>query len=324
MLNGQILVGGKASPDNLVSAVIIPCSSRKRSVPGFCARAVSLPRSSQTELETAWLLRLDSLDRACAASDLYGGRGALLGRRSASAAAAPLYIVSAGLGLVGATEMVPTYGMTVAPRGDDSISARIDGRFDPGAWWAAVCTGPVSTTLDHLLDGSEGRLTLLALTRPYAAMLADSLARLREEVAAGLRIFGWRLQEVLTPALHGSVMGYDARLEAALPGTRNDFAQRALAHFVNVVLPIGARDREEHGRLVDGALAGLEAPRRAARPRASDAEILDWLGQPAQAGGGIGRLLRRVRDEGIACEQSRFARLHALARQEAHERGVRR
>ena len=188
--------GRKAAPDNLVAAVIIPCSSRKRSVPEFRARAVSLPRSPQAELETAWLLRLGSLNRACAASDLYSGRGALLGRRSASAAAAPLYIASAGLGLIGATEMVPAYGMTAAPRGEDSIPAMIDGRFDPGAWWAAICAGPVSTTLDRLLEGSEGRLTLLALTRPYAAMLADSLAGLPEAVAAGLRIFGWRLQEV--------------------------------------------------------------------------------------------------------------------------------
>lgn len=179
----------------------------------------------------------------------------------------------------------------------------------------------MSTTLEGMLAGSEGRLALVALSGPYAAMLAPSLAGLPKSLLVGLRLFGWRLQEVLPPALHGSIMGYDARLEATFPGTRNDFAQRAMAHFVEVVLPMAARGPDEHNRFVGGVLAGLEAPRRAARPRTSDAEILNWLGRPAQASGGIGRLLRRVRDEGIACEQSRFARLHARARREAAEGG---
>ena len=103
-------------------------------------------------------------------------------------------------------------------------------------------------------------------------MVGTSLAALHEELTTGLRIFGWRLQDDLPASLHKSVMNYDARLEAALPGTRNDFAQRAMAHFVDVVLPMGGTDSETHRRRIEGALAGLVAPKRVDRPRASDDE----------------------------------------------------
>ena len=196
---------------------------------------------------------------------------------------------------------------------------RVKGRFDLSAWWSAVGAGPISTSLERVLTQSQGRVTLLALTKPYAAMVGTSLAALSEELTAGLRIFGWRLQDDLPASLHGSVMNYDARLEAVLPGTRSDFSQRAMAHFVDVVLPMGGEDSETHRRQIEAALAGLVAPERVARPRASDDEILGWLGQATQAGGGVGRLLRRIRDQGIACEQSRFARLHAKCRQRVIE-----
>lgn len=314
MCDGGTTRSGSDAAKGAVANIIIPCSSRKRLRPAPSARAVSLATAAQSDVETAWLRRIATLERPLAARDLYVGRGAVLGRQSALAAAASLYIASAGLGLVSADEPVPTYGVTVAGRGEDSISARVIGRLDPGAWWSAVCGGPMSTTLERIMAGTEGRITLVALTKPYATMLAASLASLPESVIGGLRLFGWRLHDTLPPALHGAIMGYDGRLEGVLPGTRNDYPQRALAHFVAAVLPAGGGLKQHHHG-VEAALSRLQAPRLVARPRASDDEILAWLGRPAQEGEGIGRLLRRIRDEGIACEQARFARLHARARE---------
>jgi hypothetical protein len=319
MADSQLLMKRPVAGPATVAAVIAPCSSRKRLESPPQARAVSLAISSQATLETAWLARVKTFERVVAAQDLYGGRGAALARRAAHKASASLYIVSAGLGLVAGSERVPAYGMTVARRGDDSIPMRVTGRFDPSAWWSAVCSGAVSTTLERVLTQSQGRITLLALTKPYAAMVSASLAVLPGELTTGLRIFGWRLRDDLPASLHRSVMNYDARLEATLPGTRNDFAQRAMAHFVDVVLPIGGEDSEVHRRQIEVSLAGLVAPERIVRPRASDDEILDWLGQATQAEDRVGRLLRRIRDQGIACEQSRFARLHAQSRQRVKE-----
>jgi hypothetical protein len=305
-----------------VSAVIIPCSSRKRLKPEAWARAVSVPRMPQVEFETAWRLKLASLTRTLAAKDLYCGRGASLGRQAAHAATAPLYMASAGLGLVRASEIVPTYGITVARRGEDSVPKRIVGGFDPGAWWSGVSAGPMSTNLERLMSDSTGGLTLVALSGPYAELLKHSLSLLPDRLIADLRIFGWRLHRVLPPILHNSIMGYDARLERVLPGTQTDFAQRALAHFVQFVLPLGEGDAERHRRFVSESLTGLAFPHRVARPRASDPEILNWLRRPEQVGGGVGSLLRRIRNSGIACEQSRFSRLYAKARDRVSEGGM--
>jgi hypothetical protein len=301
-----------------VAAVIAPCSSRKKTPPQTQARAVSLPFTRQPDLETAWLSRLKTFKQLIPAQDLYRGRGACLARLAACKTSAPLYIVSAGLGLVPGNQKVSAYGVTVARRGDDSIPMRTAGQFDSAAWWSAVSSGPVSTTLERLLTQSKGHITLLALTKPYAAMLSDCLTALPRQLTAGLRIFGWRLEDELPSSLHRYIMNYDARLEASLPGTRIDFPQRAMVHFVDMVIPMGGADCEVHRQRVEVALAGLIAPERVARPRASDDEILNWLGQAAQAGGG-GRLLRRIPDQGMACEQSRFARLHAQFRQMVKE-----
>lgn len=298
-----------------VAAVIMPCSSRKRHAPETASRAVSLTKARQGAVETAWLEKVALLPPVSKAGDLYGGRGASLGRRTAEIVEAPLYIASAGLGLVDAGTVVPTYGMTVARRGEDSIPARVEGSFDPVAWWSAVCGSPASTTLDRLVDGGDGRLTLVALTGPYAAMLATALDGLPPASIASLRIFGWRLHETLPRTLHDSIMPYDARLEATIPGTRNDFAQRAMLHFGQAILPDAALwTHERHRERVSQVMGGLSAPVRAVRPRVTDADILAWLARPAQAEGGIGRLLRRIRDEGVACEQARFARLHTRSR----------
>ena len=145
-------VAGRAT----VAAVIAPCSSRKTLESPPQARAVSLAVSSQTTLETAWVARLKTFHRVVAAQDLYSGRGAALARRAAHGASASLYIVSAGLGLVAGSERVPAYGMTVARRGDDSIPMRVKGRFDSSAWWSAVSAGPISTSLERVLDPIAG------------------------------------------------------------------------------------------------------------------------------------------------------------------------
>ena len=166
----------------------------------------------------------------------------------------------------------------------------------------------MSTSFDDAFGGGSGTV-LIALTKPYAAMVGPALSRLRERQIERMRIFGWRLKQVLPRSLHGSVMDYDDRLEAVLPGTRSDFPQRALLHFVETVLPNGAETRDD-GKAVEEAMSGLVPRAKVKRPRASDADISAWLAGALSEESGIGRLLRRFRAEGVACEQARFTRLY--------------
>ena len=93
----------------LAAAVLVNCTRRKSVRPRRESRAVSLPKSTQRGLETAWINRVNGLS-PCAASEAFCilAAGFLLAQRTAQIAGAPLYVVSAGLGLVAADCVIPS------------------------------------------------------------------------------------------------------------------------------------------------------------------------------------------------------------------------
>ncbi len=294
------------------ATIIVPCTARKSMPVPREGSAVSLPISSQYDLETAWLERVSSFARTVACAEFYSGRGMALARAAAASADARMYVVSAGLGLVAAQTMIPPYAVTVGARGDDAVAAKTIGRFDPRSWWRSIRIGPCSSPMSEVFAAARSSLVLVALSRPYAEMLAEDLANLPEEDLVGLRLFGWRLEAVLEDRLHDAVMPYDARLDAVKPGTRCDYPQRALLHFVQNV---GTRPEtvSRHRAKVVAALEGATAPERPDRPRVDDGEIVTWITSGGNATGGIGASLRSLRSLGIACEQKRFSRLYREA-----------
>jgi hypothetical protein len=152
-------------------------------------------------------------------------------------------------------------------------------------------------------------------------MLASSLDALPNSAIARLRIVGANLESILPSRLSPSLLPYDERLQAVLPGTRNDFAQRALLHFVSSALathPDG--DAATHRGWVLSALSGKKAPVQRQRERLRDEDILALIQRHLPTTTGVGRLLRVLRDhEGVACEQARFSRLY---REAANGRGL--
>lgn len=272
-----------------------------------------LPKAAQPVVETAWSNVAASLTARRSARDLYGGRGFGLAREAAAMASAELYVISAGLGLVHADRAIPSYGVTVSERGDEAIARRIAGRFDPASWWASVSRTPYSERLDNVAARHRG-LLLVVMTAPYAAMVGTQLAALPEEALARLRLFGHGIAAALPKVLSRAVMPYDARLNAALPGTRTDFAQRALRHFCENVATDGSLDATESAEEVRNRLAEHVAPTVRVRPRRSDEEMVTLITGHLERTTGVGRIRRLVRDsDGLACEQARFSRLYRLA-----------
>lgn len=240
------------------------------------------------------------------------GRGFGFGLAAADQAGARLFVVSAGLGLVAGTTPIPSYGLTVASRDRDSISSRVTGRFDGAAWWSSVSAGPFSTDWSEVF-GSPGPV-LMALSQGYANLIAADLAELDESDRSRLRLFGAGLGEVLPASVACQAMPYDERLDVILPGTRTDFAQRALSHFVSSAAATASSAGAKE--IVEAALEGVEAPRRVERPRASDDELVVAIRRHLRTTRGIGRVLSRLRHEdSIACEQRRFTRLYRVAEQ---------
>lgn len=303
--------------------VITSCTARKRSREPVVSGAEIRHASSVSELARRWVRLARGRPAVASAVDLYGGRSFRDASVAANSCRAELFIVSAGFGLVPSTAPLPNYALTISA-GEGSIAATLT-QFDASAadWWKVLCAelgtpDPVA----RLLQRASGALALLALPSTYLRMVAPELRDLTAQELSRLRVFtspaGARQLE---PRLADCVLPYDDRLNdvEGHAGTRTDFAQRALRHFVEVL-------HGHHLPLHEGKTAVLRALGRHQRPatkervRATDDEICSAIRSFGRSGShSASTLLRRLRDERkIACEQGRF---RDLWRQVQQERG---
>jgi hypothetical protein len=295
-----------------VSAVITICAQRKTVKVPAQGTPSALTIQTQRQVEKAWQEALAALPARVQAASLYGGRAFGLAKSAAARSGSPLYIISAGLGLVPGERLVPAYGLTVASDVAESISSRVTGPFDSAKWFANLMAGNNSVLWDKAGGDGEGRV-LVALTKPYATMVGKSLAAASPQTLARLRIFGASLEQALPNTLHAAIVPYDDRLDALVPGTRSDFAQRALLHFVEHVADQGA-DRDTEFAAVKALLSGVAAPERPVREQRSDTELTILIKGRLKPQASASALLRQLRrEDGIACEQGRFARLFKAA-----------
>lgn len=295
-----------------MSVVITSCTNRKRIAPAQGLTASRLRRGDLKAVAAAWEERLRSADRQVLASDLYCGRGFRQAEGAAITERAGFFVVSAGLGFVPATARVPSYSLTVAAGSADNILSRISGAMTAADWWKALArTSPYGQSIAKAVEEHKGPI-LVALPAGYLGMIAHDLLALPARTRSRLRIFTLTPPEVLPEGLRSSVMPYNSRFDGAdtpVAGTRSDFAQRSLAHFVEAVLPKHPRaDFEGHADAVEKLLSGFRRQEMPVRLRRTDAEIAQLIRRHwSDVDGQSSRMLRFLRDElGIACEQGRF------------------
>jgi len=298
--------------------VITACTNRKRVAAPVGLKAASLTPGSLASVAEAWLGRLRSATPAVKAEGLYAGRAFAEARRIANDG--NLYIVSAGLGLVQAQAEVPAYGLTIAAGTADNVLARVIGPAAPVDWWRlGPARSPFNIDVLELAEQHPGVLILAALPSGYLLMVAADLTRLADRTDGRLRLFCAAPPADMPEALRMAVMPYDTRFDgpdSPLAGTLSDFAQRAMRHFVESVIPsASAGSTASHHTAVRDALANLRAPACITRGRASDSEIIELIASHwGRADGKSTRMLRLLRDQlGVACEQGRFVRLFQAA-----------
>ena len=303
-----------------MTLVITNCTNRKRKPISRRLHMSSLPQAKLLALAVDWGQRLASENDRFLASDIYGGRAFQEASVAARALDARMAVVSAGLGLIDASAVVPPYACTVLVGAGDSVRGRVAGAFSNFAWWSALRTAsPFARPLEELVVDQPGPI-LAALSDAYLDMLADELAALPPVMLARVRIFTRAPETRVAAALRPLVMPYDDRLDgpdSSIRGTRSDFASRALKHFVGLGV-FSERSAVEDAASVSAAIADWHMPDKVDRARHDDAALLALIREQWDvAGGSSSRLLRVLRDDlGIACEQSRFA---ALARQVREE-----
>lgn len=273
-----------------------------------------LPHIQEVEqLAKAWLHLVSDAVTGSSARSLYQGRSIADAAAAALYLGSTSYIVSAGLGLVRSDQPVPAYECTVVAESELGRRLKLS-RATPTEWWNAI-TSQRPQPLSRLIAGCP---TLLALPSTYLRMVHDDLAHVCASKVKQLRIFTSPAGAQFVPRdLADCVMPYDDRLESVprYAGTRSDFAQRALRHFVEA-LEAASLPLEEARAKVIAALDRRPRPLRSPGRRVSDDEIRRALtAQWTLHAGSSTRLLRYLRDEAkISCEQKRFSRIwQALA-----------
>ncbi|RWO55381.1 hypothetical protein [Mesorhizobium sp.] len=297
-----------------MTLVITTCTNRKRKPVTDSLRAASLLPTTLVELAGSWCDRLALAEPRFPASQLYGGRAFREATLAAHAIDARLYVVSAGLGLIGTSTEVPSYACTILLDAEDSIAARVTGSFVRSVWWEELSrSSPFSDSFQHIISQSEG-LVCAALSDAYLDMISADLIKLPEKERHRLRIFTRTPIERIAPELRGFVMPYDDRLDgpdSTMRGTRSDFAPRALRHFVEHLHAFDGHDATTDSRHVADALRGWRYPTKVQRERRDDAKMRRLINEHWQtANGSAACLLRLFRDDlNIACEQGRMAGL---------------
>lgn len=301
----------------IMPVILTACTQRKRVTPNplLCAR--DLPIGTVGQVAETWMAKVATVETVAPAKDIYCGRSFVEAKKAADSAQAELHIVSAGLGLIHSQQDIPSYNLTVSKGSQDCILDKLQDHGDAD-WWAALGG---HTMLTDVLDRSSG-LIIIALPSPYLRMVAPALQGVSDALCERIRIVGGRDVPDLNPRLEGVRLPYDDRLDgpqSTLPGTRSDFASRAVRHFVeNGLATAPLATAKDHAELVEIALAGWDRPSSKLGTRMSDCDLKSIVREHwSRADGRSTKLLRILRDElNIACEQKRFARLTAEIREE--------
>jgi hypothetical protein len=293
--------------------VITNCTGRKRaSIDNLQLSKLDIAGTPQ-EVARHWVGHLSSKDNQIVANHLYMGRSFSDAKKTAKDLHAPLAIVSAGLGLILGESKIPSYDLTVSAGSNNVLKRFTTIHSKSQDWWIALNNefgkpNPIKT----LMTRFPKAIVLIALPSTYLEMVAQDFDHLSLKQNSRLRIFTSELGRArLSRELQLQVMPYDERLEVTgFAGTRSDFPQRALRHFVEE-LRGEALDLDEAKDRVIESLSLVKrrlVPKRAKR---SDEDIVTLLNEYwSVCSGRRGRLLRYLRDEkGIACEQARFGRL---------------
>lgn len=302
--------------------ILTNCTERKRER----ASAMPLSRVSGKVATKArnWCKRLENWKGPkVSAIDMYQGDHwtailTLIRKAEAVGWETDLWVVSAGYGLVPAHAHLAPYAATFAGSHRDSVSA---GTGDPPKeaarkWWRALSEwrGPVPGSARTLVDlaVSDPEASWLIMMSPtYLGAITNDLLEARDRLSDPDRLL--LVAGNPGPAEGSLICQWVPALEASrgvLGGGCTSLNARIGAFLVTRFPPgqWSARLIQPQMNLWAAALPDLEKPSRRGM---TDLEIQAYIRKERLANPQVSHssLLRTLRDQGLACEQSRFRRL---------------
>ena len=302
-----------------MTIIITNCTNRKKGTVETELCQESLLPGTIDSIANQWHKKLKILSPLNPARDIYCGRGFREAEAASNTLHCPLYVVSAGLGIVHADTLVPVYNLSAISSDEKSALRKVNGDKSPKLWWSKVVPrNPYGSSLINILQNHPEELVLISLSRSYLNLLQDELHHCPPQQQSKLRFFGKNPNSALPDFLIQNWMPYDDRLdgvEQGYSGTQSDFAQRALRHFASKILSNCKDvdvDAHTHSSMVAEVLSSITRREIPKRQKLNDTEISEAIRDNWSIGKGQSSLLLRIlRDDlSIACEQSRFKNIY--------------
>lgn len=293
---------------------ITTCTARKAHNPEAQARIRDIPRGSQKSVFELWADAIEKQPNLVPADRLYSGRSISEMKTLARQHNAPLYVISAGLGLISIHDKKPFYNLTISGTSQDSVVSKIDSdKFKICSWWRDV-NNKDTTPIANLVLNDKHSLFIIAISKPYFEMVREDIESIPPDLKKNIRIFG--IKQNHGSPLKLSIMPYDDRFngpDSPMPGTLSDFPQRCVVHYVKHVNRFASLD-DDRVRITK-IMESMDWPIRSTGKRLLDDEIIDVIvAEFERTKLSKTKMLRRFRSAlKIACEQQRFSRLYNLA-----------
>jgi len=269
-------------------------------------------RMSFDQFCSSWTSKIKASGSQITALETYGGRSFIEAVSVAEKIQAELHVVSAGLGLVPVSQKIPNYSLTVS-KGDGSIANwLLNQNKSASDWWMALNEQlGRPNALRKIIKSSEG--VIFALPSTYLKMIGVELEKLPPDLLAKTFIITSTAgRNAISSKLRERALPYDERLDGSkkYQGTRNDFAQRSLKHFVAETDFIN-QDINSIKNNISNYLKKYKKPEIPARTKLTDDAILLLIEKNWRTYGGTrDKLHRFLRDTAlVACEQNRFGAL---------------
>jgi hypothetical protein len=296
--------------------VVVTCANRmSRPIPGHLQLG-QVAGGTQAERARGWIARLagEASGPLIPAAELYAGEHWSVARRFPSMSLpgeeTRLWACSAGYGLIPAEAPVVPHHATLTPGQADSVP----GPF--ASWWSLLgdWDGPAPghpRSICTLVTADPDAVFMLVLSKNYLRACGEDIVAASGHLADPDRLFIVSAGGRPEGDLAAFAVPADARLQARFGGTRRALNARIGADL----LERGIRSKEDASGYLTQLLATQAPIPRYNRKRQSDRELLDMLTERLASAPALSadRMLRELRDAGLACEQHRFTRLYRQA-----------
>lgn len=298
--------------------VITNCTNRKSIDPEpNLSRMPNIKKGVDvTTTSMEWIEKVISAKHNVNAGMLYQGRSIQDVKATANALKnSDVYVISAGLGLVNFNELIPSYELSVSENAPFNKKLNLS-NIPISRWWYSVNKARIGhgKPLSRLINSGNYKRIFIATSSSYLDLVAEDLWETNPNNLKKLIIFTSPLGQKKVPIKwHSQVAPYDERFEdkkSGYTGTRVDFPQRTLRHFVEE-LNLQTKPIESAREEIRNLINKLKKPVLPPRKKVSDEEVIRLINRHWKSQlGNSHKLLRHLRDiDLVSCEQSRFKRL---------------